>query len=524
MVFYENETLLGLLVSSIPILLGIYFFFIEEKEKTGLILITIGGLALRLLMISLDPYIHDWDERFHALVAKNMMEYPFKPMLRVNPILPYEIERWTQSHIWLHKQPLFMWQMALSMKLFGVNEIAMRLPSAIMGTISIKLVYDIAKFWLNDKQVAFLAGLYICCSFYQLELTSGRLGLEQNDAAFTFYITAAIWALTRYIKHETKIRWSIIIGIFVGLAILCKWLTALIVIGGWGLVVLSDTEKRKTWTSYFHIVLGVLAAVIIASPWQIYILNAFPYESQYNYELNTKHIGHVMGPFKDDPYFYIQFFETHYGFPMAQFLFLIGLAYCIFKKNVNKQLSVAFIGMLLVMYGFFSIIVATKMPSFTFPVSSIIMILIAFGLLQSFRYLFLGLKRLSPIIKWPALLYIPFAIFIFYNALQPKNIASFRSIQMENRNAKIHNASIFKNLPEEITKDRIIFNCKPAQDSELMFYQDVIAYEWFPDSLVLDSIKAQGYQLAFFKNHHNQNLPSFIVKDSTNIVIQKQIR
>ncbi len=38
--------------------------------------------------------LHDWDERYHALVAKNMIEQPFKPMLYKNPVLPYDYKDW----------------------------------------------------------------------------------------------------------------------------------------------------------------------------------------------------------------------------------------------------------------------------------------------------------------------------------------------------------------------------------------------------------------------------------------------
>ena len=50
-----------------------------------------------------------------------MMEDPFKPMLIKNPLFPYHYGDWWNCHIWVHKQPLFLWQMALSMKIFGVS-------------------------------------------------------------------------------------------------------------------------------------------------------------------------------------------------------------------------------------------------------------------------------------------------------------------------------------------------------------------------------------------------------------------
>src|SRR6185295_14523546 len=111
--------------------------FFQKKETVSLTLLLLGAFALRLFLILRDPFLHDWDEHFHALVAKNMIAHPFMPMLLANPVFPYNYKDWTSNHIWLHKQPLFLWQMALSMKLFGVNLFALRLPSALMGTIQV---------------------------------------------------------------------------------------------------------------------------------------------------------------------------------------------------------------------------------------------------------------------------------------------------------------------------------------------------------------------------------------------------
>lgn len=61
-----------------------------------------------------------------------MMSKPLAPMLRTEPVLDYNYKDWSNNHIWLHKQPLFLWQMAISMKIFGVNEFGLRFPSAFL--------------------------------------------------------------------------------------------------------------------------------------------------------------------------------------------------------------------------------------------------------------------------------------------------------------------------------------------------------------------------------------------------------
>ena len=128
-----------------------------HKERPALVLLLLGAAALRVAMISLDPFLHDWDERFHACVAKNMMQHPFQPMLHATPLLPYDYKDWSTNHVWLHKQPLFLWQMALSMKIFGVHTFALRLPGVLLGTAWVAMIFRMGRLWANSFSLAFSA-------------------------------------------------------------------------------------------------------------------------------------------------------------------------------------------------------------------------------------------------------------------------------------------------------------------------------------------------------------------------------
>ena len=74
-------------------------------KNATLILILVLGFFLRLHYAHLDPYLHAWDERYHALVAKNLMDDPLLPLLRAEPLVPYDNKAWCCNHIWVHKQP-----------------------------------------------------------------------------------------------------------------------------------------------------------------------------------------------------------------------------------------------------------------------------------------------------------------------------------------------------------------------------------------------------------------------------------
>ncbi len=134
-----------------------YFAFRKGSYRIGLFLLFLSSFALRFWVATLDPFLHDWDERFHAVVAKNMTVHPFKPMLHVDPVISsYDFTAWCCNHVWLHKQPLFLWQMALSLKIFGVSEWALRIPSVLMSALLVFPIFNIGQH-LFDERTGYIA-------------------------------------------------------------------------------------------------------------------------------------------------------------------------------------------------------------------------------------------------------------------------------------------------------------------------------------------------------------------------------
>ena len=73
-------------------------------------------------------------------------------------------------------------------------------------------------------------------------------------------------------------------------------------------------------------------------------------------------------------------------------------------------------------------------------------------------------------------------------------------------------------------KDRVILNCKSFEDVELMFYQQVNAYHWYPDGATLDSLLKSGHKFAAFKSHTQQDLPDYIYLNNDIVIIHEDIQ
>ncbi len=501
-----------LLFAVLPIALGTYFFF-SGKEKLGIAFLLLGAFCLRMVMITLDPFLHDWDERFHALVAKNMMDNPWVPMLRVNPVLPYNYQDWCCNHIWVHKQPLFLWQMALSMKLFGVNEVAMRLPSAIMGTIAVWLVYRTGYLWLKDKAVAYLAALLFALSYYQLEMTSGLMGLDHNDLVYHVYVLASIWAYTEYRNQLHKpLKWLLLIGLFVGCAVLNKWLTGLLVFAGWGTMLLFTPAERTDKKNWLHLLLALAVAVAIFLPWQIYTAQHFPKEMAWSQYHNYLHIIEPLEGHGGDAWYHLRYMLPHYGITLLPFM-AVGLIMVFARGWLKRPYTIEMLVMVAIIYLFFSQ-VKTKMPAFTFAVAPILYMVTAYALVSAYQ---VAARHAHKLVLISAMI----AIMLF--AFRPWDIDKNRSINNKERNEKIYNTEVYKEIGQTLEEGYLVFNCKSFEDVEMMFYTDLNAHHWWPNEQVLDSLLNAGHMIAIFKSHGVQVLPPSITNNPRIMIIDKQL-
>ena len=465
------------------------------KQHPEITVIFLIGLILRLFYAQLDPYLHEWDERFHALVAQNIIDSPLIPMLFKNPVVPYDLNSWCCNSVWLHKQPLFMWQMAISMKVFGVSEFSMRLPSALMGAITILLIYRIAFLLTNSKTISIIAGLLMCFSHYQLELISGQIGMDHNDMAFCFYILASFWAFTEKIVNK-KIIWNLVIGVFAGCAILNKWLVGLLVFLPFGIYVLQEIILKKEFKQVKLFALSIICCVAVFLPWQLYILHKFNELAMYEYNFSSQHIFKTIEGHTGNFLFYLMKFGVYFGNPV--WLFVIAGIVIAFAKNnhFNKTINTSIFISFITVFCFFSFIAQSKLATYFF-------IVVPFGLI----YLAIGIyKLLNKInIKWINYLIIVVVVVLSFNPYK-----SF-AIRKENpeREKLIYNTQIYKSLknliPEHI---KTVVNVNSFENTNLMFYNnDITAYHWWIDVKHLDSLKNNKVWIGAFKNHGDYNLP-----------------
>lgn len=175
----------------------------KPKVKKLVLILLIFTLATRLVGIS-SPQKEYFDEVYHAFTARRILAND-----------PKAWEWWNTppegfAYEWTHP-PLAKELMVLGMLVFGENAFGWRIPAALAGTLSVYLVFLIARFIFKNETVAFFASLAL--SLDGLFLVMSRIGM--NDIYFLTFSLLAVYLFLKD-RHFTS-------SLALGLALATKW-------------------------------------------------------------------------------------------------------------------------------------------------------------------------------------------------------------------------------------------------------------------------------------------------------------
>lgn len=180
------------------------------------------------------------DESFHALAVKGILNYGA-------PKMP-------NGEIYLRATPLLYLQ-ALSLSIFGQNEWALRLPTAILGTINIMLVYFVVLTFTRSTAVSILASLLFCLSPWAI--ATARIARMYEAVATATMLTFTLWHLWYYSKKTILLLPLILIAL---IALLLHKLTIL------AMIVFIIPILLDQGTTYRKVI-SIATFIFIASMW-----------------------------------------------------------------------------------------------------------------------------------------------------------------------------------------------------------------------------------------------------------------
>lgn len=170
-------------------------------------------LVCRIISMCFIP-LNDVSEARYGEIARKMLETGNW----VTPLHDYGVPFWA-------KPPLSTWLSAFSMKLFGINEFAVRLPGLLLSLATLWLIWDLTK--KHSGSVIAMITILVLAGTLDFFVNAGTV---MTDPSLVFCITLVLVAFWRAIVDASKL-WSYVFFIGLGLGLLAKGPVAVVLSG-----------------------------------------------------------------------------------------------------------------------------------------------------------------------------------------------------------------------------------------------------------------------------------------------------
>lgn len=317
---------------------------------------TISIICLLILRLFLNAFIPlmDATEARYAEIARIMAE----TNNWITPQIDYGVPFWA-------KPPLSTWLSAISIKIFGVNEFAVRLPYFLVSLTTVLLV---VKFIKQTKYTLVL----LCFILLTLPEFLLHAGVVSTDTVLNLCITLFFLAFWKSINSQKKSYWNYLVFVSIGLGLLAKGPIMLILTMPPVVFWLLYSKEYKTVFKKFPWILGTIITLSIAAPW--YYLSELQTKGFLDYFIVGEHFRR---------FFDSSWHGDKYGFPKTQpfaiiwvFLFATALPWIqtvvfqIFKqrREIIKDKWVVFLISWLLWTPIFFTISSSLIHTYTLPV------------------------------------------------------------------------------------------------------------------------------------------------------------
>jgi 4-amino-4-deoxy-L-arabinose transferase-like glycosyltransferase len=172
------------------------------------------------------------------------------------------------NSITVDKPPASLWVMALSVRIFGLSSFSILLPEAIMGVLTVALVYAIVRRHLSP-QAGLIAGAVTALTPVAVLM----FRFNNPDALLVLLVTLATYLTMRGIE-DGRVRWGLWAGVAVGLGFLTKQLQAFLILPVLVGVYLY-ASPRRIGIRFAHL-FGALGTLIVSAGWWVAIVTLVP--------------------------------------------------------------------------------------------------------------------------------------------------------------------------------------------------------------------------------------------------------
>ncbi len=220
------------------------------SEKSLRFFLFLAILINFYLTLSLTPLFNLDEGAFSEATREMLLNHDF-------------ITTYLNGNLRFDKPILIYWLQALSVTIFGINEFAFRLPSAVAATIWALVIYLFTRRLYGEKTALF-------ASFFMV--TALQIGLIAKaaiaDSLLNMFITLSMFSLFIYIKSDIK-KYLYFTFAFIGFGFLTKGPIAVLVpLATYFIYSIIKKDFKKFFKDTFNIK-GILIFSLIALPWYL---------------------------------------------------------------------------------------------------------------------------------------------------------------------------------------------------------------------------------------------------------------
>lgn len=150
-----------------------------------IVTILIFTSILRLNKLGILPPSLDWDEAAHGYNAYSILKTQTDEYANKLPLYFRSFDD--------YKPPLYTYLTVPAVGIFGLNDFAIRLPSALLGILTVLSTYLVANELFKNKKIAYLSSFFLAISPWHLHFS--RVAFEANTTIF--WLTLGLWAFLR---------------------------------------------------------------------------------------------------------------------------------------------------------------------------------------------------------------------------------------------------------------------------------------------------------------------------------------
>ena len=305
----------------------------SNKQMFWIGLFLLSLLSYFIIFLQLDSLaLQCWDEPVYAINAFRFLQNP-------HPIMVYDY--WGNPELFSPKPPFHIWCIALSYKIFGVNEFALRFPVAIFALSTFLCIYIFSGLFIKNNFLAFTSSLIFLSSigFYQLHIT--RTG--DTDVTFVFFaVFSSICFFILCINKTNNKLANYLFWLGMTLGVYTKGPGILVLVPcfmTWFLLHKNNNRIIKD----IHFYLGMTAFLAITISYYLIReqLNPGFLQAVYKQELSGRLISNSLLQSDTHPwYYYIErMYKQEYFMPWVLCMPLCMVIHVFSKQSIEKSLA-----------------------------------------------------------------------------------------------------------------------------------------------------------------------------------------